>query len=925
VRFVLEPNSLELPSRDLPAKHAILREVAAALDVPVVDLPAAIGRAEREDAGFLWWDPVHPTSFGQALAAEAIAGGVLEPTDWAREFRPPADRRGPSGPSGPATRPMFRRARAVETALRNHPNWRAAMTFLRTLSILTITGLLVAAGAQAAIGDLAGVDCGLEAGVERCAVEIAPGTVLEGPVDAFAEHADANGFEFDDGAQRLSVRFCDPYTEVPENALTELCFDSIRGTKYAEIAQIGFLGALVTREPPLTTVGLDTGANLVADLALAPDLVAMLDDEDKYLVYLSDTAGFSAEIPGLDFIRLSSGGDRTAYVLGMDELFFYYEGELPGLPPKKKKDDDAGSDGTSDSGTSDSTGSSDSTPSDTTSDSTPDSTTETSSESDTGSSDAEESTEETEEEEGENPSGAVAIKFDGGIPWAPLRNRGVEADLLPFDGHIYVKGPIPVATGFEIDGTFVFDVDPDDDGDHPFELPFYESVDLTVGANGVLQMALPMIEIPGLSLEFGEASVTGALSEDRDAFVFSGRVSPDDFLAGLPIPLGANGNVEGWGRFVADDVLGTYAHLEGAMGVDGAALGALLGLELGTLQSVDAVLDVNAAGITLQGSTTSALHPDLAPNGSIGMLVHVGPNPAGWVMELRGDLTVAGQGLRDAFVRVDAAGVTVQGVLRQGQTDFLVIGNLGPAGLVITGQVALAPIAANGAERALAAAAVSDLLAQVEAAQASVDQAAAAVASAQSALVDAQATLASAQSALSSAQGSLSYYESKYSYHRSKYNYWKKKSCKWYDAECQAKRASKLAYYSGKMSYYAGKITLYKGIVASAKAAVAAAQATVDAAQAVLGAAAAELAALQADLASKQALLAEAEARLASLPVIDAEIEMTVTVHFENGVFDGWLEVSMGGFALGGGTLDFGPPATACVTLPGSPAVCQTF
>jgi hypothetical protein len=811
------------------------------------------------------------------------------------------------------------------------------MTFLRTLCFLTIASFLAATNARAAIGDLSGVHCGFEDGVEHCAVEIAPGTVLEGPVDAFAEHADANGFEFDDGAQRLSVRFCDPYAEVPENALTERCFDTIRGTQYAEIAQIGFLGALLTKEPPLTTVGLDTGANLVADLALAPDLVSMLSDDDKYLVYLSDTAGFTAELPGLDFIKLTSGGDRTAYVLGMNELFFYYEGELPGLPPgKKKDDDDSSNDGSSDSssdsssGTSDGSGTSSSEGADSgtsegssSSDSTSEGTADDSSESDTEASEEESS--EDEEEEGENPSGAVAIKFDGGIPWAPIRNRGVEADLLPFEGHIYVKGPIPVATGFEIDGTFVFDIDPDHDQDHPFELAFYESVDLGVGANGVLQMALPMIEIPGLSLEFGEASVTGALSDDRDAFVFSGRVSPDDFLSGLPLPLAANGNVEGWGRFVADDVLGTYAHLEGEMGVDGAALGALLGLELGTIQSVDAMLDVNASGLTLQGTTRSALHPDLAPNGSIGLLVHVGPDPAGWMMELRGDLTVAGQGLRDASIRVDAAGVTVQGVLRQGGSDFYVIGNLGPAGLVITGQVALAPIAANGAERALAAAMVSDMLNQVESAQARVDDAASAVASAQAALVDAQAALGAAKSALSSASGSLSYYKSKYSYHSGKYNYWKKKSCKWYDASCKAKRASKLAYYASKKTYYAGKITLYNGIVASAKAAVSAAQATVDAAQSVLDAAAAELASLQADLASKQALLAAAEAQLDALPVIDAEIEMTVNVHFENGAFEGWLEASMGGAAIGGGTVDFGTPSTACVQLPGSPAVCQSF
>ncbi len=810
------------------------------------------------------------------------------------------------------------------------------MHLLRIAAVACIASLhLLAGAAQAAVGDLQGVSCDVVDGVEHCSIQIAPGTTLEGPVDAWAPHSDANGFEFDNGAQRLSVRFCDPLAEVPGNLLTDVCFETIRGTNQLQLPQIGFLESLATLERPLVTMGMDTGENLAADpvLELAPDLVAMLDDENRYAVYLNDTAGFTASIPGLEFIELSAGGDRTAVVVGMNELFLYYEGELPGLPKKEDDDDsdstdtdsDSGSDGSSDSGSDSSSdpnadsgsesGSGDG--------SDPDPNTDPNGEGDPNADPNAE--EEPEEEEEENPDGAVAIKFNGGIPFTPLRSRGVEADMTPFEGHIYVKGPVPVATGFEVDGTLVFDVDPDDDGDHPFEPSFYESVDLRIGANGTLQMAIPVIEIPELALEFGDATVIGMLSDDRDALTFSGIVSPDEFFGSLPLPLGANGVIEGWGRFVAQDVLGTYAHLEGEMGVDGEALGALLGLELGTIQSADAVMDISAAGLTLQGSTSSALHPDLAPNGSIGMLVHVGADPSNWAMELQGDLTVAGQGLRDGVIRVDANGVTVQGILLQGGTEFFVLGNLGPDGLRIEGQVELAPIAANGAARELAALGVSQALDQVETAQAQVDAASSTVGAAQSALSDAQSALASANSALSSANSSLSYHKGKYSYHSSKYSYWKKKSCKRFDVSCKAKRSSKKAYYSGKKAYYASKVTLYNGIVAGAKATVSAAQASVNAAQSALDAAQAELASLQASLATKQALLAQAEAALASLPVIDAEIEMIVSVIFENGAFDGAVDATMGGAPLAGGTLTFGNPGTACVTIPGSPEICQPF
>jgi lysophospholipase L1-like esterase len=70
---VLEPNSAEDPGADIESlrgRHAAMRGVAEAGGVPVVDMHAHL--AGQEDRGFLWWDSVHLTSFGQRLFAERL-------------------------------------------------------------------------------------------------------------------------------------------------------------------------------------------------------------------------------------------------------------------------------------------------------------------------------------------------------------------------------------------------------------------------------------------------------------------------------------------------------------------------------------------------------------------------------------------------------------------------------------------------------------------------------------------------------------------------------------------------------------------------------------------------------------------------------------------------------------------------------------
>lgn len=92
VAFVPEPNCIESRSerslRGLREKHAAMREVAGRLGVPVVEVHDALV-AER-DAGFLWWDRVHLTSYGQERLARLLfeqRARWLEPEGQAEEGR----------------------------------------------------------------------------------------------------------------------------------------------------------------------------------------------------------------------------------------------------------------------------------------------------------------------------------------------------------------------------------------------------------------------------------------------------------------------------------------------------------------------------------------------------------------------------------------------------------------------------------------------------------------------------------------------------------------------------------------------------------------------------------------------------------------------------------------------------------------------
>jgi lysophospholipase L1-like esterase len=87
--FVLEPNTSERTEPSLVRNHEVMRQVARDAAIPVADLHTHLLRSDRQDSGFLWWDVVHLSSWGQELSARFIAARILE-QPWLHEQ---ADRR----------------------------------------------------------------------------------------------------------------------------------------------------------------------------------------------------------------------------------------------------------------------------------------------------------------------------------------------------------------------------------------------------------------------------------------------------------------------------------------------------------------------------------------------------------------------------------------------------------------------------------------------------------------------------------------------------------------------------------------------------------------------------------------------------------------------------------------------------------------
>ena len=69
--FVLEANSIGPVDN-----HEVMRRIGIAHNVPIVDMHAYL--TKKYDEGFLWWDSIHLSDFGQELVAEKLYNELVQ-------------------------------------------------------------------------------------------------------------------------------------------------------------------------------------------------------------------------------------------------------------------------------------------------------------------------------------------------------------------------------------------------------------------------------------------------------------------------------------------------------------------------------------------------------------------------------------------------------------------------------------------------------------------------------------------------------------------------------------------------------------------------------------------------------------------------------------------------------------------------------
>ncbi len=73
-----EANSSEMaPGKNLFANHQVLRQLGEKYGVPVLPLHGFLSESASLGNGWLWWDQVHLTSYGQEVTAGWLAPQVL--------------------------------------------------------------------------------------------------------------------------------------------------------------------------------------------------------------------------------------------------------------------------------------------------------------------------------------------------------------------------------------------------------------------------------------------------------------------------------------------------------------------------------------------------------------------------------------------------------------------------------------------------------------------------------------------------------------------------------------------------------------------------------------------------------------------------------------------------------------------------------
>ncbi len=723
-----------------------------------------------------------------------------------------------------------------------------------------------------------------------CRIELADGLAIEAGRSDLYPHADGNGYDV-----YGSVEI--PTGQAPVVlAAADMRIREIGGrpklqhaTALVPFPQMGFLSLIEVSRQPMVSFGVRTGDELA--FTGAP-----LNPARSYFYFFGD----SALEAGYGPISFSTGGSLLSVVLDPSDPYFYVGAELAGLGGD---DSDAADSKQEGSGQGDRDRDS--------------------------SRDGDEPNEEEQpeqEDEGVSIPG-VAFSLNGLVPFEPLNTYGVEEEMPRFDGHLFVRGPIPIFQGLTLNGDTVIDVDPDEDGDHPFEPTFYggrEFPDLALGGNGALEVGIPFLKFFEYGFELGTGTAAGVLGRSDRRVVFSGEVGLDQssFLGDLPIGIDAGGRVAVYGVF-EDDLLKSFIHAEGEMGLDPSAIGRQFGVELGPVASSSMVLDISAFGLYAQGKTSVSPFPAIG-FAEVGAETFISTDGLESYFALRGAMSLEGIELENAEFKAHVRdGVTVNGVLLIGETEFGMAGNVGPAGYMLEGSVELGNAVEVNAQQSLALA--NEILAHEETRKSIETSLTIASAGLEAARWTAEAAWTAvdvAKAPVDELKGAIAYHDrhakSNYGRHKSA----RRKRCKWYQVSCKAKRAWNSARYYARYAYHksmAGSLTgtLYlpeKALVAARNAAIQA--------ETQLQAAKNGVDTLNQRMDDIARLVADAKERLDALPEIEGEIIPVVTAKIEDGAVTAGVVGRYEGEVLTRGRVRLEASAEACLTIPAQGEVC---
>jgi hypothetical protein len=774
-------------------------------------------------------------------------------------------------------------------------------TTRRFLALATFAVALLTFAPQAHAARFLG--CGFDPGrPSLCRFELAPGIAIDADSGSIQNHTDGLGFDL---VGNLEIPTAGEPVVLAEArvefavGLGGMVFRN--GTALMPFPDQGFLAEIEVSRQPMVSFGVNRGSEL--GFTGAP----VQPDRDYFYFY-----GNTILEAGYGPISLTTPGGELSAVLDPTDPYLYIGGELVGLGDDKKKDaaDGDGSSGNGDSGSSDS-GSGD------------------------GSTDAAgnggegEGQESQEEGDGSIAKTGFAFSLQGLIPFTPLVTWGVEDRMPAFEGNVYVSGPIPLVPALTLTGETVFSIDPDKDGDHPFEPTWYEghsAPDIAMGGNGILAVGVPFLKFLEFGFDLGKATAVGIVSDLQDSqVVFSGELGIDqeEAFAGLPFPLNLPDPMLVYGVFAPSE-LGSFIHGEGHTGIDPSPVGDLFGVELGPISSTRAVLDISPMGLSLSGTTGTSPIPSLV-FAEAGVNVYIAPDGLSSHFELHGAFRLDGFDLKDARFRVSPeTGVGIAGALQIENTVFGMSGSFGASRYTLSGEAALADAVQINATEALE---LTNLILQNQQSRAALADA---LADAQATLADAQSVANAAESAMIAAQNEVNKIQKDIDYHvyhrnsaYNSYRYWVNKSCKWYDAVCQSTRAANISYHWGRYTYHSGMVTTLSTAKTAALAVLGTAQSVFSAANTSLSAAVAGVNALRTSLDQLAAAAASLQAQLDALPDIEGELRPIVTATVEDGRLTGTVRGEWNGMQLTEGRVSFSSPAEACLTIPGAGELCS--